>query len=301
MLKRAREYLERRGIERPRLDAELLVAKALCLQRMDLFLQLERPVTKAEVDCARELLVRRAAGEPVAYLTGVREFYGREFLVGPGVLIPRPETELLVDRARELARDLRRSPLRIADMGTGCGCIGITLALELPGSRVRGSDCSEQALRFARLNADRLSAGIELVHGDGPGCLMEGGPYDLFVSNPPYVESPEDGSGDGAGDGAEEGAAGLLDPSVPKYEPSLALFAPPGDPDYWVRTLLEQVPDGLAPGGRLLVELGAGQGARALALAQEQDLPARLSCDYEGVPRLLEVSPEGSPEGHRRT
>ena len=269
MLARAKGFLARKGVDEARLDGELLVAHALGLDRLQLFLQLDRPLTSGDVARARELLVRRGKREPVAYLTGEREFYGRPFAVDRRVLIPRPETELLIDRARELAAGLERPP-RIADVGTGSGCLAITAALEIEGSEVRAVDCSAAALEVARANAERLGAAVHLVLGDGPEALE--GTFDLVLSNPPYVDPA----------GRDE-----LEPEVREHEPAEALFAPRGDPDHWVRRLLAAAP--LADGGRLLVELGLGQAERALALAAEGGREARIHSDLAGVARVLEA------------
>jgi release factor glutamine methyltransferase len=270
MLVRGREFLERQGIEAPRLEVELLVAHALGLDRLRLFLDLDRPVNEAELARARELLMRRARGEPSAYLVGRREFYGRSFRVGPAVLVPRPETELLIDLARETAGE--RRGLALADFGTGSGCIAITLALELQGARVFASDVSAAALELARANAGLLEASVTFLEGDGLAPLAQVAPFDLCVSNPPYVD-PAD--------------ARSLAPAVRAFEPSLALFAPAGDPDHWVRRLCHEAPALLAPGGTLLVELGYDQGERALRLASAAGLRARLTKDLAGVPRVL--------------
>lgn len=273
MLAMARAFLERKGLEEARLEAELVVAHALGVDRLGLFLDLERPLTDTEVDRARDLLVRRGRREPVGYVVGRREFYGRDFAVGPGVLIPRPETELLVDRARELAGE-GEGLSRVADLGCGSGCLAVTLALEIEGSAVVASDVSGAALAFARRNAEALGASLELVEGDGLEPLLARGPFDLVVSNPPYV-TPEEREG--------------LAPEVRDYEPELALFAPAGDPDHWVRRLCEGAAELLVPGGALLVELGHEQGQRALALARGAGLEARLLEDLARVPRVLEA------------
>ncbi len=271
----AREFLARKELDEARLEAELLVAHALGLDRLGLFLQLDRPVTPEEVDAARDLLVRRGRREPVAYIVGRREFYGRDFEVGPGVLVPRPETELLVDLAREeAAARPAGAPLAVFDLGTGSGCIAITLALELEGAEVTAVDLSEEAVRRARANAERLGARIEVVAGDGLEVLGLRGPVDLVVSNPPYVTREERDS---------------LAPEVRDHEPELALFAPAGDPDHWVRRLVQSAPEALRPGGVLLVELGAEQGERALALAREAGLEADLVADLARIPRVLRV------------
>jgi release factor glutamine methyltransferase len=304
MLRMAREFLVRRGVDEARLEAELLVAHALSLTRLELFLALDRPVVDDEIDRARDLLVRRGRREPAAYIIGRREFYGRPFKVGPGVLIPRPETELLVDRAREIIRDRSSaasarlgldieanaqpaassvtSSLSIADVGTGSGCIAITLALEIDGARVVAIDVSLPAIEIARENADALGARIDLRQGDGLEVLrqavndrMRG--FDLIVSNPPYILLEE---------------ATTLAPEVREHEPSVALFAPAGDPDHWVRKLLEAASDALAPGGSLLVELGATQGRRVLELALKKGWRARLHRDLAGFDRVLEAHRE---------
>ena len=251
------------------------MAHALELDRLGLFMQLERPLTPAEIDRARDLFVRRGKREPVAYITGKREFYGRDFEVGPGVLVPRPETELVVDLAREWAKQRGAGALRVADLGTGSGCLAITLALELETPSVLAVDLSSEALGFARTNAERLGARVELVEGDGLALLAERGPFDLVVSNPPYVTREE---------------AGALAPEVRDYEPALALFAPQGDADYFVRELVGAFGRLVSTGGVMLVELGFDQGARALGIAQRAGLEARLHEDLERVPRVLGVS-----------
>lgn len=258
----ARDFLERKGVEAARLEAELLVAHALGLDRLRLFLQLDRPVNGTEIDRARDFLVRRGRREPTAYIVGSREFYGRPIQVGPGVLIPRPETELLVDRAREIA------PRRIADLGTGSGCIAVTLALEIEGAEVTAMDSSPEALAFARANAEALGANVRFVEGDFLEALdREPERFDLLVCNPPYVDPKDEAT---------------LAPEVAEHEPAAALFAPPDDPDFWVRTLLERSSAWLAPGGKLLVELGLGQADRIRGSG------ARFHRDLAGIERVLE-------------
>ncbi len=274
MLALAREYLAAKKPDEARLEAELLVAHALGLDRLGLFLAFERPVEASEIDRARDLLVRRVQGTPVAYLTGVREFYARPFEVGPGVLVPRPETELLVDRARALAAG--RPGLVVGDLGTGSGCLAVTLALELDAPRVVGLDVSAEALRWARANAQRHGAAVELLEGDGLDALAAAAPegYDLLVSNPPYVDPA---------------TRDALAPEVRDHEPALALFAPAGDVDRWVRELVERAPALVRPGGALLVELGHDQGPRARALAERGPGATRLHRDLAGRERVLEV------------
>ncbi len=272
MVARGQEFLERKGVEAPRREAELLVAHALGLGRLELFLSLERPLEREEIARGRELLVRRARREPTAYVTGKREFYGRAFGVGPGVLVPRPETELLVDRAR--ARLAGRSAPRIADVGTGSGCLAVTLALELVGSRVEAVDVSAAALVYARENATRLGATVEFRQGDGLAPLS--GAFDLIVSNPPYVDPA---------------VRAELAPEVREHEPSEALFAPAGEPDHWALRLLSEARAWLAPGGWLLVELGHDQAARLAPTLAACGVPGHFTRDLERIERVLEVGP----------
>jgi len=271
MLERARAFLERKGVEEARLDADLLVAHALEVDRLHLLLKLEEPVAEEELVRARGLLQRRAATEPVAYITGAREFYGRAFGVRSGVLIPRPETELIVDLARDHLADREHAP-RILDIGTGSGCLAITLALEVPTATVHAVDVSSEALEVARANATSLGAEVTWTESDGLQAAKDGAPWDLIVCNPPYI--------DPAGREA-------LAPEVRDHEPACALFAPEGDEHYWVRSLADGARGWLQRGGLMLVELGYGQGPAALDLGRQADAEARVEQDLAGIPRVL--------------
>ena len=275
----ARTFLERKGIEESRLEADLLVAHALKMDRLGLLLHLDRPLLPEEVDAARELIVRRSKREPVAYITGQREFYGRNFKVGSGALIPRPESELFVDVVKQWVKDgLLPDKPRIFDFGTGSGCLAITLALEIPAAQVGAVDLSDEALNWARLNGTELESGVTFHAGDGFEVSKAQGPFDVWLSNPPYVRP-------------DEGAA--MEPEVRDYEPAQALFAPEGDPDHFVRRLLDDFPQVVAPGGYLLVELGHDQSERALKMVQERKLTGRMESDLARIPRLLVVGPRG--------
>lgn len=217
----------------------------------------------------RELLERRLTGEPVAYLTGEREFYGRSFHVDSRVLIPRPETEHVVEAA--LAEMLPAAP-RVLDVGTGSGCLAVTLALELPGARVVATDLSAGALAVAAKNARRLGAAdrVSLVRAD----LTDGldlSRFDLAVSNPPYVDRSE---------------IPEISPEVCRFEPHLALF-PPGAGDAILARLFTRCA-GLRSGIALAVEIGRGQldSARRHAEAAGLNL-ASVREDYSGIPRVL--------------
>ena len=182
-------YLGDHGSTSARLDSELLCAQALGLRRIDLYLQFDRPLDEHELSAIRELVRRRGKGEPVAYITGTREFYGRPFAVTRDVLVPRPDTETLVQRAVAFLRARTGAELRVADLGTGSGCIAITLAAEVPGMSVTATDVSAAALDVARANAERLEVPGTFVESSWADALD--GTFDLVVSNPPYVTTAE--------------------------------------------------------------------------------------------------------------
>ncbi len=195
----------------------------------------------------RALAARRAAGEPVAYITGEREFYGRLFVVSPAVLIPRPETELLVELALE--RVPRNEPCRVLDLGTGSGCLAISIALERPAARVMATDCSAAALEVARRNAQRLGAdNVECKTGNWL-AAVGGEKFSVMVSNPPYVA---------------EGDAHLAQGDL-RFEPRTALVAD-ADGLACIRAIVAAALDHLLPGGWLLLEHGYNQASSCRAL-----------------------------------
>ncbi|MGZ4355148.1 MAG: peptide chain release factor N(5)-glutamine methyltransferase [Gaiellaceae bacterium] len=189
MLRLSAEYLERKGVDSPRLDAELLLGKALGLSRLDLYLHHDRPLTAAERDAARELVRRRGEREPLAYVLGAWGFRRLTLKCDPRALVPRPETEVVVERCLELLEGTEAP--RVLDVGTGSGAIALALADEHPGARVTGLDSSADALALARENAEATGIAIELVEGDALAGLPPG-PWDLVVSNPPYVLAGEE-------------------------------------------------------------------------------------------------------------
>lgn len=204
VLDAAADYLASRGVERPRLDAELLLARALDLTRLELYTQHDRPLTPAERTAARELVRRRGAREPLAYVLGDWGFRRLTLQTDRRALVPRPETEVVVDRCLALLDGMAEP--RVLDVGTGSGAIALSLAQELPGAQVVASDVSADALALARENAELLGFDLELREGD----LFAGatGPFDLVVSNPPYVDLSE---------------LAALEPEVRDWEPRSAL------------------------------------------------------------------------------
>lgn len=229
-------FLAQRGSESARLDAELLTAHSLGLRRLDLYLQFDRPLREGELEPMRALLRRRAAGEPVAYLLGEREFYGRSFAVTPAVLIPRPDTETLIEAALQ-----HRGVRRIADVGTGSGCIAVTMACELPEAEVVATDVSAGALQVARTNAERhgVAGRITFVQGEWTHPLRAHAPFDMLLSNPPYVT---------------EGELQELAVDVRNFEPQQAL-ATTGDGLDSYRRILDGVDALLTPDAYVAVEV----------------------------------------------
>jgi release factor glutamine methyltransferase len=256
VLRLSTSFLAQRGSESARLDAELLTAHSLGLRRLDLYLQFDRPLREEELKPIRALLRRRAQGEPVAYLVGQREFYGRTFRVSPAVLIPRPDTETLIEAALAWARQQRPdAALRIADAGTGSGCIAVTMCAELPATSAVASDVSADALGVARDNAQQLGVAerITLVHGEWAAPLQPHAPYDMLLSNPPYVSAGE----------MDELAA-----DVRNYEPRGALTAGDDGMDAY-RALLRDAPALLAPQAYVAVEVDPRRAGAVEALVGE--------------------------------
>ena len=235
-------YLESHGSSSPRLDAELLAATALHIRRLDLYLQFDRPLEEEQLTAIRELVRRRGDGEPVAHITGEREFHGRSLVVSPDVLIPRPETETLVELTLQRARSHSRDGdgLSIADIGTGSGCIAITLAAELPAATLTATDRSDAALAVAAANLrrHRLTDRVELLGGSWCEPLL-GRAFDIVVSNPPYIPTAElDG----------------LARDVRDHEPALALDGGADGLDAY-RSLLPSIAAVLRPDGWVAVEI----------------------------------------------
>ncbi|WP_456457232.1 peptide chain release factor N(5)-glutamine methyltransferase [Thermovibrio sp.] len=241
IVKRATEILREKGSKSPRLDAELLLVHSLKLKdRVELYVNFDRPLTEREVEEYRQLIIRRVKGEPVAYITGKKEFFGFEFKVKRGVLIPRPETETLVEEALKLLKGKKGQ--RIVDVGTGSGCIAITVCKLTKGeNRVIGVDISKEALKVAKENAKRLKCQVQFVRTS----LLKGlkGPFDAIISNPPYI---------GIGDKRVER-------EVVKYEPAVALFAGRTGLEL-IEKLIRDSYGKLRKGGFLALEFGEGQG-----------------------------------------
>ena len=269
------QYLEEKGIEEGRRDAEHLLAEALDLKRLDLYLQFDRPLTDPELAAFKPLLLRRAEREPLQYVLGHTAFRELELAVDERALVPRPETEVLVEAVLEWVREEGRDPAEALDVGTGTGAIALSLALEGPFRRVVATDASEPALELAAEN--RAAAGLDDAVELRAGSLYEPvGPdetFDVVVSNPPYVA-----------DGEEE----ELEPEVREWEPRRALFAGPEGLEV-LAELVAGAPDVVAGGGLLALELAPGQGERVAALVRETGAfhDARIRQDLAGKERIL--------------
>ncbi len=274
-LQRATHALRDSGCAEPCLDAELLLAHVLRSDRRHLYAHSDARLAPAQQAAFDALVRRRAAREPLAYIIGQREFYGRDYYVDRRVLIPRPETEQLVELALAHMRSLPADPCYVADVGTGSGIIAITIALEWPRAIVYGLDLSADALAVAAINSARLGAEerVALRCGDLLAPLEQR--VHCIVANLPYVATTE---------WAE------LSPEIRCYEPEMALAAGPDGLDL-IRRLLSQASDYLLPGGVILLEIGARQGPAARRLAEDTFPRAnvRLHPDFSGLDRVLAV------------
>lgn len=262
--------LEAQGIENPRLNVEFMLAKVLGRTVSELRLGADRPFPAAAVAELERYLVERESGKPLAYVLGEWEFYGLELAVDPRVLVPRPETELLVDWIRELVP--RNATLRIADVGTGSGCVAIALAIHLPHCEIHATDVSTRALEVARANAARhgLDRRLALHHGDLMAPLP--GRFDWIVSNPPYVAHDDS----------------RLEPIVRTHEPALALFdCHDGDGLGFYRRFAAEFPSHLAPGGHLLFEVGENDASRVCQLFGSRGCTAESKRDLAGIERAV--------------
>ena len=266
------KHLAQKQIEAPRLDAEVLLAHAVGCKRIDLYgLRFAEDATAEVRQKYRDLIKRRLEGCPVAYLVGKKEFYGLEFTVGPAVLIPRPDTEVLV--AEALAEAKKKPDARILDVGAGSGCVPIVLAKKLPKADVTAIDLSPEALAVASQNAAKHGATVRFLEGDLFAPLATDETFDVITSNPPYIAAED---------------MPKLPIGVRQYEPKLALDGGPGGFVVFDR-LIDAARPRLRPGGTLLLEIGSPQEAPArqrLAAFAEYELGPTVF-DHSGHPRVL--------------
>jgi release factor glutamine methyltransferase len=273
------EYFRRAGLTTPRLDAEVLLAETLAMDRVGLYTHFDRPLQPEELTRFKKLIRRRLQHEPVAYIIGKREFWSLTFKVTPDVLIPRPETEILVAEALKVLAhpEKKERNSRILEVGTGSGAISVALAKELPAASLVATDLSEKALSIAQENASRhgVRERIHFLQGDLFGPLEKGSAFDLIITNPPYIAQDDFPS---------------LPPDVRNFEPRVALDGGKDGLTFF-RNVLPRVGEFLSPEGWFLAEIGAGQEQKIRQIAQENDQFA--SCDFvpdlSGIKRVFKA------------
>ncbi len=278
LLRTSVEYLKSKEIENPRADVEIMLAHVLMLDRMGLYLNFDRPVNAHELNVFRDLLKRRMRREPVQYIVGHKEFWSLDFEVNRHVLIPRWETELLVEEVLSTLKENDNPPARILDIGTGCGVIAISLAKDIKDKFVYATDISEDALELARKNAKIHN--VERYITFLKGHLFEPlrsktGFFDVVVCNPPYIPTPD---------------FSQLPPEIRYFEPRIALN---GGEDglKLIRPIISQVSEFLSNDGWLMLEIGQGQSRIVYKLIEDTNKfksPFVIQ-DYSGIERVVKV------------
>jgi len=250
IIKRTTEFLEKRGIESARLNSELLIGHALGLKRMQLYLQFERPLSEAELEKIRPFVKRRSQREPLQYILGETEFAGLKLKVDRRALIPRPETEYLIEL---IGAQLASPPATILDLGTGSGAIALALAAKYPAAQVTGVDQSTEALALAGENAARLelTGRVQFLPSDWFSAVSPGRKFALIAANPPYLSEAE---------------VAEAEPEVKDHEPKAAL-TPGGDGSAALQHILANALRYLEPGGLLICETGIAQHKQLMELA----------------------------------
>jgi len=259
LLKVSADYLKQKGIDSPRLSAEILLAHQLHLTRVKLYLQYDQPLTEQEVEGYRSLIRRRLSREPIQYITGTQEFWSMEFIVNPSVLIPRPETEVLVEQAVSLSKqnpNLLEEGANLLDLGTGCGALAVVLAREFKKALIWATDLSEEALEIAHRNAERhgVRDRIEFRAGDWfTPFAGKASRFDMILSNPPYIPAE---------------AFETLAPEVRDHEPRSALDGR-AQGMYDITRILREAANYLVPGGWILMEMDPEQIPKAIQVIEE--------------------------------
>ena len=274
VIQRSTEFLQQKGVESSRLQIELMLAHALNLPRLKLYLNFDRVLTETELNGIREMVKRRAAREPLQYILGNASFCGLEIKCSRAALVPRPETELLAERAWKFLSTLQAQSSTALDLGTGTGCIAIAIAVNAKQADVHATDISPEALALAKENAAKNSVAnrIKFHQGDGFAVLPTDSKFDLIASNPPYITSAEISS---------------LQPEVRDFDPKLALDGGVDGLDFYRRIALE-ARFFLRLHGKLMLEFGDGQ-AEALKkiFSNENWIVEEIIADYSSRPRIL--------------
>ena len=265
VIQRSAEFLGRKGVDSPRLQAELLLAHVLQLARLKLYLEFERPLSDDQADKMRALVKRRGEREPLQHILGSTSFFGIEIAVTPDVLIPRPETEMLAETAWEYLKKRGGEPV-VVDYGTGSGCIAIALSRHCSSAKIHAVDISEKALAVARANAANYN--ITFHHGSSIPKLP---PIDLFISNPPYIPSAD---------------IPTLQPEVARFDPHLALDGGADGLGFYRRIAVEALPL-MAEDGRIMLEFGDGQENELQAIFVTHWIIEQIKSDLCAKPRIL--------------
>jgi release factor glutamine methyltransferase len=275
VIQRSARFLEEKGVESPRLQVELLLAHALGMPRLQLYLNFDRPLSPGELDLMRGNVKRRGNREPIQHILGSASFCGLDLKVGPQALIPRPETELLADKAWTFLKTFHPAHQpRALDFGAGTGCLAIAMAVQAPHARVYALDISPEALALARENAERHQAAsrMEFIQSQGLQSLPEQLDFDLIVSNPPYIPSAE---------------IETLDPEVRDHDPRVALDGGPDGLDCY-RYLAGHASAWLRAGGKMMLEFGDGQAAALRELFEANAWTVEsVEPDLSSRPRIL--------------
>jgi release factor glutamine methyltransferase len=279
VIQRSTEFLVKKGVDSPRLQVELLLAHVLKLPRLKLYLNFERKLAEAELETVREMVKRRGNREPLQHVLGSVSFCGLEIKVNRHVLVPRPETELLAERAWQFLTVRNTRPLSVLDLGTGSGCLAIAMAVHCPTAQIEALDISATALALARANAaaNGVAERIRFHPGDGFAALPTAPAFDLIVSNPPYIPSAE---------------IETLAPEVRDHDPRVALDGG-ADGLNFHRRLTAEAASHLRPEGRIMLEFGDGQAERIRQLfVQHNWIVESVEADYSGRPRFLTARAE---------
>jgi release factor glutamine methyltransferase len=277
LIRWADERFKKEGMATPRLDAEVLLAETLGIDRVGLYIHYDQPLQGGELARFKQLVLRRLRREPVAYILGRREFWSLPLRITPDVLIPRPETETLVGEALRVLCPADQGDLHLLEIGTGSGAISIALAKELPAARITATDLSPKALSVAEENAtkNRVRDQIRFLQGDLFQPVAKGATFDLVLSNPPYIT---------------RGQLSSLMPEVREYEPRIALDGGKDGLDFF-RRALPAVGEYLRSGGWFLAEMGAGQDRQVLEIAQKNlELDSLgFAKDLSGINRVFKA------------
>jgi release factor glutamine methyltransferase len=269
----ATDYFTSKEISSARLDAQLLLGHVLNMSKVELYTVFDKPLNKVELADFKKLILRRANREPVAYILGSKGFWRYDFKVTPATLIPRPDTEILVEKSLVILNTKNWESPKVLDIGTGTGCLAISIALDYPLAQVDAVDISPEALKIAQQNAESLEANVNFYQSDLMTAL-KGKTYQLIVSNPPYISDDE---------------LKTVQPEISGFEPHLALTSPKQGMQHYER-ILENVGNYLTADGVLLLEIGDYREKLLTELAKKYFFHTNTHPDLNGSPRLLELT-----------